>query len=199
MASVQRHRPKPWVQANRKVPLSSSRASTGAPTNAPISAGTTCRMNPFARNPYMPLKPLTGRSRQMSLPGGRRSRRRRRGAGEGRRSKRAHGHCDEQHGHPGQRGAVLAPGDPGHPPPRHRPQVRVLIPDGRAPAPNWAVSAVISSPPTVRRPGRGPGRAAPRRRAHGGRRERSSSRPTGCASQPAGTGSSAVARTSRCA
>src|SRR5260370_22686753 len=42
LASVQRHRPKPWVQAYRKVPVSSSRASTGAPTNAPISAGTTC-------------------------------------------------------------------------------------------------------------------------------------------------------------
>ena len=42
LASVQRHRPKPWVQAYRNVPVSSSRASTGAPTNAPISAGTAC-------------------------------------------------------------------------------------------------------------------------------------------------------------
>ena len=43
LPSVQRHRPMPWVQANRKVPVSSSRASTGAPANAPISAGTACR------------------------------------------------------------------------------------------------------------------------------------------------------------
>src|SRR6516225_9893627 len=42
LATVQRVRPKPWVQAYRKVPVSSSRASTGAPTNAPISAGTAC-------------------------------------------------------------------------------------------------------------------------------------------------------------
>src|SRR6516165_1983090 len=39
LASVQRHRPKPCVQAYRNVPVSSSRASTGAPTNAPSSAG----------------------------------------------------------------------------------------------------------------------------------------------------------------
>src|SRR5690242_13883663 len=32
---AQRDRPMPWVQANRKVPVSSSRASTGAPANAP--------------------------------------------------------------------------------------------------------------------------------------------------------------------
>ena len=56
LASVHRHRPKPWVQANRKVPLSNSRASNGAPRNAPTSAGTTCKMNPFDRNPYLPLK-----------------------------------------------------------------------------------------------------------------------------------------------
>ena len=46
LASAQRHRPKPWVQANRKVPVSSSRASTGAPANAPISTGTNCRKTP---------------------------------------------------------------------------------------------------------------------------------------------------------
>ena len=39
LATVQRTRPKPWVQAYRKVPVSSSRASTGAPAKAPISAG----------------------------------------------------------------------------------------------------------------------------------------------------------------
>ena len=59
LASAQRHRPKPWVQANRKVPVSSSLASTGAPTNAPISTGTTCRMTPFATKVSMPLKVLT--------------------------------------------------------------------------------------------------------------------------------------------
>ena len=58
MASVQRHRPKPWVQANRKVPVSSSRASTGAPANAPISAGTACRktLTTIAVGPYLPVK-----------------------------------------------------------------------------------------------------------------------------------------------
>ena len=42
LAAAQRARPKPWVQMNRNVPVSSSRASTGAPTNAPISTGTSC-------------------------------------------------------------------------------------------------------------------------------------------------------------
>ena len=42
LASVQRRRPKPWVHAYRKVPVSSSRARSGAPRNAPISAGTAC-------------------------------------------------------------------------------------------------------------------------------------------------------------
>jgi len=42
LARVQRARPKPWVQAYRKVPVSSSRARTGATANAPSSAGTTC-------------------------------------------------------------------------------------------------------------------------------------------------------------
>ena len=59
MASVQRHRPKPWVQAYRKVPVSISRASTGAPANAPISTGTACRMKPFARKPFVPSKAIT--------------------------------------------------------------------------------------------------------------------------------------------
>ena len=40
LASVHRCRLTPSVQAYRKVPVSSSRASTGAPTNAPISKGT---------------------------------------------------------------------------------------------------------------------------------------------------------------
>ena len=42
LAIANRARPKPWVQAYRKVPVSSSRASTGAPANAPISTGTSC-------------------------------------------------------------------------------------------------------------------------------------------------------------
>ena len=48
----------PWVQANRKVPVSSSRASTGAPANAPISAGTTCRktLTTFTFTAYLPVK-----------------------------------------------------------------------------------------------------------------------------------------------
>ncbi len=40
-AMVHRERPKPWVHAYRKVPVSSSLASSGAPVNAPISAGIT--------------------------------------------------------------------------------------------------------------------------------------------------------------
>src|SRR6266481_6183062 len=40
LASAQRHRPNPSVQVYRNVPVSSSRASTGAP----ISAGTVCSM-----------------------------------------------------------------------------------------------------------------------------------------------------------
>ena len=58
LASVQRHRPKPCVQANRKVPVSSSRASNGAPANAPISAGTACRkmLTMIAVSPYLPVK-----------------------------------------------------------------------------------------------------------------------------------------------
>ena len=39
LASVDRTRPKPCVQAYRNVPVSSSLASTGAPANAPISTG----------------------------------------------------------------------------------------------------------------------------------------------------------------
>ena len=48
----------PWVQAYRKVPVSSSRASTGAPANAPISAGTACRrtLTTIAVVPYLPVK-----------------------------------------------------------------------------------------------------------------------------------------------
>ena len=55
---VQRHRPMPWVQAYRKVPVSSSRASTGAPVNAPISGGTACRrtLTKIAVLPYRPVK-----------------------------------------------------------------------------------------------------------------------------------------------
>ena len=58
MASAQRHRPKAWVQAYRKVPVSSSRASTGAPANAPIRAGTACRkiLTIIAVMPYRPVK-----------------------------------------------------------------------------------------------------------------------------------------------
>jgi hypothetical protein len=37
---AQRVRPAPCVHANLKVPVSSSRASTGAPMNAPTSTGT---------------------------------------------------------------------------------------------------------------------------------------------------------------
>src|SRR5580693_3009004 len=48
LARVQRARPKPWVQAYRKVPVSSSRASTGAREKAPISAGTTCSKTAMA-------------------------------------------------------------------------------------------------------------------------------------------------------
>ena len=36
----------------------------------------------------------------------------------------AHRQRTEQRGHAGQRQAVLPPGDPGHPPPRHWPQAR---------------------------------------------------------------------------
>ncbi len=58
LPSVQRSRPMPWVQAYRKVPVSSSRASTGAPANAPISAGTACRamLTMIAVVPYLPVK-----------------------------------------------------------------------------------------------------------------------------------------------
>jgi len=38
--TAQRVRPAPWVHANLKVPVSSSRASNGAPMNAPTSTGT---------------------------------------------------------------------------------------------------------------------------------------------------------------
>ena len=41
LATAQRTRPHPWVQANRNVPDSSSRATTGAPRNTPSSTGTT--------------------------------------------------------------------------------------------------------------------------------------------------------------
>src|ERR1017187_6096341 len=44
LATAQRSRPQPWVQANRNVPVSSSRASSGAPTNTPTSTGITSRM-----------------------------------------------------------------------------------------------------------------------------------------------------------
>jgi len=58
LPSVQRSRPMPWVQANRKVPVSSSRASTGAPANAPISAGAACRkiLTIIPVGPYLPVK-----------------------------------------------------------------------------------------------------------------------------------------------
>src|ERR1700722_10049827 len=58
LPSVQRHRPKPWVQANRKVPVSISRASTGAPANAPITGGTTCRkaLTTLTVVEYLPMK-----------------------------------------------------------------------------------------------------------------------------------------------
>ena len=48
----------PWVQAYRKVPVSSSLASTGAPVNAPISAGTACKamLTRIAVSPYLPVK-----------------------------------------------------------------------------------------------------------------------------------------------
>ncbi len=42
----------------------------------------------------------------------------------------AHRQRAQQRGHAGQREAVLPPGDPGHPPPRHRPQARVLLRTG---------------------------------------------------------------------
>ena len=41
LLTAQRTRPHPWVQANRNVPVSSSRASSGAPRNAPSTTGTT--------------------------------------------------------------------------------------------------------------------------------------------------------------
>ena len=70
MASAQRHRPKPWVQAKRKVPVSSSLASTGAPTNAPISAGTTCsRMAGIDMLSHVPLN-VVARSWQAGEPAG---------------------------------------------------------------------------------------------------------------------------------
>ena len=58
LPSVQRHRPMPWVQAYRKLPVSISRASTGAPANAPISAGAACRkmLTKIAVMPYLPVK-----------------------------------------------------------------------------------------------------------------------------------------------
>ena len=58
LPTVQRSRPMPWVQAYRKVPVSSSLASTGAPMNAPISTGTTCRamLTRIALSPYLPVK-----------------------------------------------------------------------------------------------------------------------------------------------
>ena len=37
--TAHRPRPAPWVQANLNVPVSNSRASSGAPTNAPSSTG----------------------------------------------------------------------------------------------------------------------------------------------------------------
>ena len=48
----------PCVQAYRMVPVSSSRASTGAPMNAPISAGTACRamLTMITVSPYLPVK-----------------------------------------------------------------------------------------------------------------------------------------------
>ena len=76
----------------------------------------------------------------------------------------------EKHGHAGQRGTVLAPGDPGANP--------ATTGIGRRPAScSWragVISAVIALPPTVRQiqaaqAGRGPGRAAMRRRARAGR------------------------------
>jgi len=39
-AASSRGPPQPWVQANRKVPRSKSRATTAAPANAPVLTGT---------------------------------------------------------------------------------------------------------------------------------------------------------------
>src|SRR5579862_7419576 len=46
LPSVQRHRPKPCVQAYRNVPVSISLARIGAPTNAPSSAGVSVSSSP---------------------------------------------------------------------------------------------------------------------------------------------------------
>jgi hypothetical protein len=40
LAASQRVRVTPWVQARRKLPVSNSRAISGAPQNIPIRAGT---------------------------------------------------------------------------------------------------------------------------------------------------------------
>ena len=60
LAMVHRSRPKPCVQAYRKVPVSSSLASTGAPANAPIRAGVrfTKMLMVFAIVQSVPLKLL---------------------------------------------------------------------------------------------------------------------------------------------
>jgi hypothetical protein len=40
LVASQRRRPMLWLQASRCVPVSSSRATSGAPQNAPITGGT---------------------------------------------------------------------------------------------------------------------------------------------------------------
>ena len=62
----------------------------------------------------------------------------------------------EQRGHAGQREAVLPPGDPGHPPPRHRPQARVLLRAGG----HGQRGHLVTSDGSASRPRAGPGSAA---------------------------------------
>ena len=50
MVTTARERPTPWVQVKRKVPDSSSRDNSGAPTKTPITTGTTCRAMTMAEN-----------------------------------------------------------------------------------------------------------------------------------------------------
>jgi len=65
LASAQRHRPKPWVQAYRKVPVSSSRASTGA-TETKVLTGQLAGQQPSTGSqaspgPAAPAAPLAAR------------------------------------------------------------------------------------------------------------------------------------------
>ena len=62
----------------------------------------------------------------------------------------------KEHGHSGQRGPVLPPGDPGHPPPRHRLQAGVLFRAGGHGRRGHFVTSVGS----VLLPQPGPGSAA---------------------------------------